>query len=129
MSRNIIRTRKRKVKALITAAGRGKRFGAVTRTTNKCLLSVAGKPLLDQILERLEEFGIRNVTIVTGYQAQRLASLVNDRAKTIYNPFYSVSGLLGSFWSARHELSGFPFVFTTSDHYFETPLLESCCYP
>lgn len=129
MSVNIIGMRNRKVKALITAAGKGRRFGAVTRATNKCLLHVNGEPLIHHILKRFKKLGMRDIYIVTGYQAHRIERCLDRQARSIYNPFYDVSGILGSFWAARTSLSGHPFVFTTSDHYFQSKVLRDCCRP
>ncbi len=115
-----------KVKALITAAGMGKRFGALTKATNKSLLSVAGKPLLLDILASFRRSGIRDICLVTGYQARRLETATQGLAQPVYNPFFAVSGILGSFWAAREVLSGHPFVFTTSDHFFHDSILKAC---
>jgi len=127
MADNIIGIEKRKVKALITAAGKGRRFGAITRATNKCLFNVKSESLIRHILKRFREMGIHKIVVVTGYQTRRVESHVKPIAQTIYNPFYEVSGILGSFWAARHELKRHPFVFTTSDHYFKPKVLKDCC--
>ncbi|MCG3175915.1 MAG: hypothetical protein MOGMAGMI_00852 [Candidatus Omnitrophica bacterium] len=115
-----------KVKALITAAGMGKRFGALTRTTNKCLFHVDGKELIVHILDRLREAGVSEAVVVTGYQRSRVERAVGHRARAVFNPFYRVSGILGSFWQARPYLDGKPFVFTTSDHFFHPSVLRDC---
>ncbi len=113
-----------KVKALITAAGLGKRFGALTRRTNKALLRVKGKPLIHHIVSRLRGEGIRDVVVVVGYQGAALRHSLGNGVRTVLNPFYRVSGILGSFWAARDELDGRAFVFTTSDHFFRRGVLR-----
>lgn len=118
-----------KVKAFITAAGVGRRFGALTRQTNKCLLHVEGKPLLTHILDKLEAAGIRETVLVTGYQNRAVRKCAGRRARAIFNPFYRVSGILASFWAARSELDGKAFLFTTSDHFFHPSVLRSCLRP
>ena len=115
-----------KVKAFITAAGMGKRFGALTQKTNKCLLKVDGRPLISHILDKLEAAGIRDTVVVTGYQSPLIDKCVGQRAQTVFNPFYRVSGILASFWAARHSLEGRPFLFTTSDHFFHPAVLRDC---
>ncbi|HLC97536.1 MAG TPA: nucleotidyltransferase family protein [Candidatus Nanoarchaeia archaeon] len=54
------------MKALILAAGYATRLYPLTKDTPKPLLLVAGKPLLEYILEKLEDVGeIEEITIVT----------------------------------------------------------------
>ncbi|MFZ5803169.1 MAG: NTP transferase domain-containing protein [Candidatus Omnitrophota bacterium] len=115
-----------RTRVLITAAGMGKRFGALTRRTNKCLLTVAGQPLLRGILANFHSAHCGPIYLVTGYQARQVESSVKALVKPIYNPFFAVSGILGSFWAARNALAGHPFIFTTSDHFFSKPLIRAC---
>jgi NDP-sugar pyrophosphorylase family protein len=61
-------------KALILAAGRGKRMGKLTGKLPKPMLPVSGKPLLEHILDRLREAGFESVLIVTGYLAEKIES-------------------------------------------------------
>ena len=104
----------------------GKRFGAVTRSTNKGLLVVHQQSLLLHIIRKFKEVGIQDTYVVAGYQRERLKKEVGSQATIILNPFYSVSGILGSFWMARQALKDSPFLFTTSDHYFESQVLAQC---
>jgi UDP-N-acetylglucosamine diphosphorylase / glucose-1-phosphate thymidylyltransferase / UDP-N-acetylgalactosamine diphosphorylase / glucosamine-1-phosphate N-acetyltransferase / galactosamine-1-phosphate N-acetyltransferase len=55
-------------KAVILAAGRGKRMGDLTRTKPKPMAEVYGKPVLSYILEGLRDAGVRNILIVVGYR-------------------------------------------------------------
>ena len=115
-----------KVKTLITAAGLGKRLGFLTRNMNKGLLKVSGRPLILDILEKLNAEGLNDIFIVTGYQAEHLRKHIDSEAKTLFNPFFRVSGILGSFWAARSFLEGENFLFTTTDHFFHPSVLKGC---
>ncbi len=115
-----------KVKVLITAAGLGKRLGFLTRNMNKGLLKVSGRPLILDILEKLNAHGLNDIFIVTGYQTERFKKNVDSRAKLLFNPFFRVSGILGSFWAARSYLEGERFLFTTTDHFFHPSVLRGC---
>jgi len=121
-----------KVKALITAAGLGKRLGFLTRNTNKGLLKVSGQPLILDILKKLRAQGIDDIFIVTGYQAghfrKHLDLYFDKGAKTLFNPFFRVSGILVSFWIARPFLDGENFIFTTTDHFFHPSVLKDCLH-
>src|SRR5688572_9657578 len=60
----------RSMKAVILAAGKGTRMGELTNALPKPMLKVQGKPILEHILDGLKAAGIREVFIVTGYQAE-----------------------------------------------------------
>jgi choline kinase len=115
-----------KVKALITAAGMGKRLGALTQSQNKSLLRIGGKPLITHLLAQLKRSGIRDIVVVTGYESSKLVKTIGPSARAVYNPFYRVSGILGSFWQARPFLEKNAFLFTTSDHFFHPSVLRDC---
>lgn len=59
-------------KAVILAAGRGKRMQQLTADLPKPMLPVAGRPLLAHILERLQAAGISEAFLVTGYRAETI---------------------------------------------------------
>jgi len=65
-------------KAVLLAAGRGTRLGALTANYPKPLLEVGGRPIIVHILDGLAQAGITDVTIVTGHFAQLLESEVGN---------------------------------------------------
>lgn len=54
--------------AVILAAGEGQRLRPFTATRPKVMLSIAGKPILQYVVEALAQSGIRNLVIVVGYR-------------------------------------------------------------
>jgi len=116
----------RKLIAVIPAAGLGRRFGAVTRNMSKGLLMVGGKPLLLHSIEQLQQAGIRNIFVVTGYQSDKLQRVLGRKIKTIFNPFYRVSGVVGSMWAAKPYIEGKAFLFTACDHFYHPMILKAC---
>lgn len=60
------------MKAMILAAGLGKRMRPLTDHCPKPLLPVAGKPLIVHHLERLREAGIADVIINVSYRAEQI---------------------------------------------------------
>lgn len=63
--------------AILLCAGEGTRIRDVTRGP-KCLLPVAGKPIIQHQLDSLQLVGVEDVVIVTGHQADFLQQSVND---------------------------------------------------
>jgi mannose-1-phosphate guanylyltransferase len=60
------------VKAYVLAAGLGSRMGAITRETPKCLLPVAGRPLLQRWLEQLAAAGVEAALVNTHHLAAQV---------------------------------------------------------
>ncbi|MEZ5403857.1 MAG: sugar phosphate nucleotidyltransferase [Bryobacteraceae bacterium] len=61
-------------KAVILAAGRGTRMEGLTEDRPKPMIPLAGKPMLEHILDRLRAAGFDAVFIVTGYKAEMIES-------------------------------------------------------
>lgn len=60
------------MKAFVLAAGEGTRMRPLTANRPKPLLSVAGKPFLAHLLERLEAVGISSAVILLGWRGRLL---------------------------------------------------------
>lgn len=60
------------MKAMLLAAGYGKRLAPLTLKTPKPMLEVAGKPLLQHHIERLAACGIRDLVINTSWLAEQI---------------------------------------------------------
>jgi len=68
----------RECEAVVLAAGRGVRLGALTASTPKVLLAVHHRALLDYHLEALSSVGVRRVWLVVGYRAEQVEQHVGD---------------------------------------------------
>lgn len=62
--------------AVILVGGKGTRLGALTATTPKPLLPVAGRPFLLHLLERLGRAGFRDIRLLTGYLADQFEAVI-----------------------------------------------------
>ena len=59
-------------RAIILAAGQGTRLGYLTQNRPKCMVELHGRPLLHHQLDVLRRCGIADITVVGGYQSDRL---------------------------------------------------------
>lgn len=60
------------MKAIILAAGYGRRMRPLTDTTHKALLNVAGKTIIARLVEGLVANDVRDIVVVTGYRAHEI---------------------------------------------------------
>ncbi len=118
------------MKAVILSAGQGKRLLPLTSDRPKCLLPLADRTVLEWQLDVLAANGVGQVTVVTGYGADRVEKLLAGRegknpaqqVTTLYNRDYATSDNLVSCWQAREEMQG-DFLLINGDTIFEKAAL------
>jgi glucose-1-phosphate thymidylyltransferase len=66
------------MKAIILAAGEGRRLEPLTETRPKPMLPVANRPLLEHVVESVVAAGIEEVVLVVGYKRERIQSHFGD---------------------------------------------------
>ena len=100
------------MKALILAAGQGRRLLPLTADKPKALIPIGGKSMLEWQLIGLAAAGVEEAVILTGFKADRIEEMLAThtpagiRVRTLYNPFFEAADNLASCWIARHELVG-----------------------
>ena len=97
------------MKAIILAAGVGRRLGKDGQVQPKCLLKFNGKSLLERHLDYLGHVQIEEVVIAVGYQAQMIQDEIKalgaeNWVRTVYNPEYTKGSII-SLWTLREHLS------------------------
>nr|WP_247711058.1 nucleotidyltransferase family protein [Qipengyuania vesicularis] len=65
---------------MLMAAGLGKRMRPLTATMPKPMVRVAGKPLIDRALDRLESAGIEQAVVNVHYLAESIEAHIGKRA-------------------------------------------------
>lgn len=121
--------------AIILAAGYATRLHPLTENTPKPLLNVAGKPIIEHIIRKLEQIGqINRICIVTNdkfeshfnkwlknFDAQKPIEIINDGTK-------SNEGRLGALGDIHHIISNKgindDIIVVAGDNLFELDLLE-----
>lgn len=66
------------MKAVIIAAGKGKRLSPITSTTPKPMIPIGGKPLLEHSILSLREVGITEILIIVGYRENIIKDYFGD---------------------------------------------------
>ena len=110
-------------RAVILAAGRGSRLAGVAGDCPKCLVRLGGATLLERQIVALRACGVEAITVVTGYQAARVAKACGASAATLENARYAETNSLYSLWLARDLLSD-GFVVLNADVLFHLQLLR-----
>jgi L-glutamine-phosphate cytidylyltransferase len=91
-------------RAIILAAGYGSRMASLTADRPKAMLEVDGRSLIEHQLDALELYGVREVTVVIGYQAERLREHLGNRVRFVENKRFRETNSVYSLWLAREAL-------------------------
>jgi UDP-N-acetylglucosamine diphosphorylase / glucose-1-phosphate thymidylyltransferase / UDP-N-acetylgalactosamine diphosphorylase / glucosamine-1-phosphate N-acetyltransferase / galactosamine-1-phosphate N-acetyltransferase len=68
-------------KAVVLAAGRGTRMRELTATLPKPMIEVRGKPVLQHIVEGLQQGGINELLLIVGYRADAVRNFFADGSR------------------------------------------------
>ncbi len=71
------------MKTIIPVAGVGTRLRPHTHTVPKVLISVAGKPILGHILDKLKENGLVDIILITGYKGYKVETYIKENYKDL----------------------------------------------
>ena len=115
-------------RAVILAAGNGDRFHNPTHES-KLLQPLLGQPILLRTLDAAYDAGIRQATVVLGYQADRVRALAEAGAPRgleitfALNPEWRLENGVSAL-AARAAIDGDRFALLMGDHMFEPPVLQ-----
>lgn len=114
------------MRAMILAAGLGRRMQVLTRDTPKPMLEVAGKPLLEHLVCRLVEHGIRELVMNHSCWGEQIEGYFGDGRRWGATICYSAEGdaprgTHAGVVRALPLLGGAPFVLANADAWTDYP--------
>lgn len=114
------------IKAMILAAGRGKRLRPLTDTTPKPLVLLCGKPLIEYHIEKLARAGVREIVINHAWLGHKIEQTLGCGARwgvTIHYSAEPEGGLetAGGIIKALPLLGDAPFILINGDVYTDLP--------
>lgn len=90
--------------AIILAAGKSKRLGALTENMPKCLLPLGSKTILEHQIENLRLNGINDITIVTGFFEEMIRKSCGSSFRYVSNPVFDKTNSIYSLWLALKQI-------------------------
>jgi choline kinase len=107
-------------RAILIAAGRGKRLGTHTDEIPKCMVQVGAKPILGWVWDALSSVGVDELVVIRGYRGDVLEQFVRGlvpKALFVDNTEWQTNNILLSLACARRYLDQ-PCYMTYSDIVF-----------
>ena len=118
------------MKAVILAAGRGKRLNSFTKSQPKPLTPILGKPIIEHTLDTLKNVGISNCIIVTGYLGKLIqkrlgnGSEFNIKIQYCHNPQYMSGNAISLKTAEKHIKNNEQFLLLMADHYVSQEIIK-----
>ncbi|MGH7342918.1 MAG: NTP transferase domain-containing protein, partial [Candidatus Rokuibacteriota bacterium] len=115
------------MRALVLAAGMGKRLAPLTEDRPKGLLELGGRSLLARLLDGLQAAGVTETAIVVGYRQEQIRAHLGDShrgmpVRYLENAAYTKGPLL-SLWTGRAGFEQDDVVLADGDVLFAPTLL------
>ena len=113
-------------RAILLAAGVGRRLHDTAGSTPKALLPFAGRTLLARHVGTLNRCGVSDITVVVGFEADRMRGAADalPGVRLVFNPDFR-EGSVVSLWAARASLlSDAPVILMDADVLYDDRLLR-----
>lgn len=107
-------------RGIVLAAGRGDELGELVKDRPKSMVPIAGKPLLEHILDAYRSANVRDLVVVRGFAK---AAVTVQGASFVDNDAYATTGELASLAAAKSSLDG-PCVVSYGDVLFKKYVLD-----
>ena len=110
------------MKAVVLAAGLGKRLASITTEKPKVLVKVGEKTLIEHNLDKLRSLGIKQIAVVFGYKGEMVRQLLGNTVT-----YYEQTERLGTahaFLQAKQFIDQSFFLGLNGDMFFTDPLKD-----
>ena len=111
------------MKAIIMAAGVGKRLQALNINKPKCLITVGSETLIRRSVNLLVNKGISDITVIVGFMAHLIRNELNNDVAYFENPDFHSTNSIKSLWYARDLLED-NVLLLNGDLYYEHSILD-----
>lgn len=81
-------------KAMLLAAGKGTRLRPLTDRVSKCMMTIAGKPILEHNIARLKSYGVTEIVINLHYRPESITAHLGDGSRFGVQLTYSFEPVL-----------------------------------
>lgn len=112
------------MKALILAGGRGNRLEPITEQTNKCMLPLGGRPLIEYSLDNAVAAGVESIVVVVGWLAEQIINTYGNRYRDVpvrYVIQWEQKGLVHAIECSRHQIGESDFMLFLADEILMRP--------
>jgi len=110
------------MKAVVLAAGLGKRLVKITAQTPKVLVKIGEKTLIEHNLDKLRRLGINQIALVVGYKGEMVREVVGETV-TYYKQKEQL-GTAHAFQCAKDFVNEPYFLGLNGDMFFTDPLTD-----
>jgi len=110
------------MKAIVLAAGLGKRLAAITKETPKVLVKVGEKTLIEHNIEKLRKIGINDIALVIGYKGEMVKEVLGNSV-TYYEQREQL-GTAHAFLCGKKFIDEPYFLGMNGDMFFTYPLTD-----
>jgi len=110
------------MKAVVLAAGLGKRLATVSAEKPKVLVKIGEKTLIEHNLDKLRKLGINQIALVIGYKGEMIKKVVGETV-TYYEQKEQL-GTAHAFYCAKNFIDEPFFLALNGDMFFTDPLTD-----
>ena len=108
------------MKAIILAAGEGKRLRPLTENIPKCMVKLFGKSILERQVNLFKNCGINEICVVRGYNKEKIN--ISD-LKYYFNKKFDITNMVETLFCAKNEFNE-SIIISYGDIIYERKILD-----